>query len=107
MSNILLSVETGRNWEQYADAKGMSHILLRCPATRQFKGEFIRKKWMYTNEDVVYENILNKQPPHLEPSLKIGGAMPSLHLLSVPSWHVIGRTLNCTCTNKTFVMVVV
>ena len=33
--------------------------------------------------------------------------MPPLPLHSVPSWYVIGRSLNCTCTDKTFVMAVV
>ena len=35
--------------------------------------------------------------------------MPPLPLHSVSSWHVIGRTLNCTCTctNKMLVMDVV
>jgi hypothetical protein len=28
MSDTLLRVETGRNWKEYADAKGMSDILL-------------------------------------------------------------------------------
>jgi len=37
-------VETGRNLEQYAGAKGISNILLSCPARRQFRREFISKK---------------------------------------------------------------
>jgi hypothetical protein len=42
-----------------ADAKGMSNILLSCPATRKFRKQFLRKKWMNTNEDVAYKNILS------------------------------------------------
>ena len=33
--------------------------------------------------------------------------MPPLPLHSVPLWHVIGETLNCTCPNKTFVIPIV
>ena len=55
----------------------------------------------------IYLVALTKQPPHLELSLRIGRAMPPLPLHSVPSWHVIGRALNCTCTNKTSIMDVV
>jgi hypothetical protein len=34
--------------------------------------------------------------------LRIGRAIPPLPLHSVPLWHVIGRSVNYTFTNKTF-----
>jgi hypothetical protein len=37
MSDILLSVETGRNYKVYADAKGISDILLSVETGRNKK----------------------------------------------------------------------
>jgi len=52
----------------------------------------------------IYEVILPKRPPHLQPNLRIGRAMPPLPLHSVTSWHVICRSLNLTLTTETFVV---
>jgi hypothetical protein len=38
---------------------GAKHILLRCAETKMWKTEFLGKKWLKMNEELVYRTITN------------------------------------------------